>query len=291
MGPGLTRRPGRGGWTVRKLEGRVAVVSGGGRGIGRAIAVKLAGEGARVVVNDLDPGPAEETVGALRALGAEAVACPGSVTDPGFGERLVGAALDAFGGLHILVNNAGYTWDGVIQKMGDEQWQAMLDVHLTAPFRILRAAAPYLRDAAQREAQEGREVYRKVVNISSIAGLGGNAGQANYAAAKAGVVGLTKTLAKEWGRYRVNVNVVAFGLIQTRLTRPLGAGEAGIEDVGGREVRLGVPAEAVASWEKAIPLGRAGTPEEAAGAVYLLCAPESDYITGEVLLCAGGLGF
>src|SRR5437867_7049275 len=181
---------------MAKLSGKVALVSGSGRGIGRAVALKLASEGARVVVNDLDPEPAAETVAAIRTAGGEAVPCIGSVTDLGFAERFVGAAVDSYGGLDIIVNNAGYTWDNVIQKMSDEQWRAILDVHLTAPFRILRAAAEFIRSAAKREAEIGREVVRKVVNVSSIAGIGGNAGQANYAAAKAGVIGLTKALAK-----------------------------------------------------------------------------------------------
>ncbi len=274
---------------MRKLEGKVALVSGSGRGIGRAISLKLAGEGARVVVNDLDAAPAAETVGEIRARGGEAVACPGSVTEDGFGERFVGTAIDRFGGIDIIVNNAGYTWDGVVQKMTDEQWQAMLDVHLTAPFRILRAASAFLREAAKKEALEGREVFRKVVNISSVAGLGGNAGQANYAAAKAGLSGLTQTLCKEWGRYKVNVNCVAFGLIRTRLTQPLSDGEARIT-VEGKEIRVGIqPVFIKAMEDQMIPLGRAGTPEEAADAVYLLCSPESNYISGQTLVCGGGL--
>jgi len=274
-----------------KLEGKVALVSGSGRGIGRAIALKLAGEGARVVVNDLDPEPATETVEAIRTAGGDAVSCEGSVTVEGFAERFVNTAVERFGGLDIIVNNAGYTWDSVVQKMTDEQWQAMLDVHLTAPFRILRAATPFIRDSAKREAQEGREVFRKVVNISSVAGLGGNAGQANYSAAKAGVIGLTQTLCKEWGRYRVNVNCVAFGLIQTRLTQPLAAGEARIR-VEGREINVGIqPAFLKAMEDQLIPLGRAGTPREAADAVYLFCSPESNYISGQTVVCGGGLNW
>jgi len=272
-----------------KLDGKAALVTGAGRGIGRAIALKLSAEGARVVVNDLDEEPARETVAEIAARGGEAVACVGSVTAAGFAERFVKTALEAFGGIDIVVNNAGYTWDNVIQKMSDEQWQAMLDVHLTAPFRILRAASGFIREAARKEAQEGREVFRKVVNISSVAGLGGNPGQANYSAAKAGVTGLTRTLCKEWGRYKVNVNSVAFGLIRTRLTQPLSAGEAKIR-VEGREIGVGVqPAVLQAMEQQMIPLGRAGTPEEAANAVYLFCSPESDYISGQTVVCGGGL--
>lgn len=270
------------------LTGKVAVVSGSGRGIGREVAVKLAAAGARVVVNDLDEGPAKETADAIAASGGEAVACIGSVTEAGFGERFVQAAVDTYGGLDIVVNNAGYTWDSVIQKMSDEQWEAILDVHLTAPFRILRAAQPVISAAAKREAADGAPVCRKVVNISSLAGIGGNAGQANYAAAKAGIVGLTRTLAKEWGRYNVTVNAVAFGLITTRLTEAA-AGETATIDVQGRQIKVGVNRALLAATERLVPLGRAGTPAEAAGAVYLLCIPESDYISGETIVCGGGL--
>lgn len=272
-----------------KLLGKVALVTGSGRGIGRAIALKVSAEGARVAVNDLDEEPALETVAEIAARGGEAVACVGSVTADGFAERFVKTALDGFGGIDIVVNNAGYTWDNVIRKMSDEQWQAILDVHLTAPFRILRAASGFIRSAAKTEAQEGREVFRKVVNISSVAGLYGNAGQANYSAAKAGMIGLTRTLCKEWGRYKVNVNCVAFGLIRTRLTQPLAAGESTIR-VEGKEIGVGVhPAVFQAMEQQMIPLGRAGTPEEAANAVYLFCSPESDYISGQTVVCGGGM--
>lgn len=271
-----------------KLDGKVAIVSGSGRGIGREIALKLAGDGAAVVVNDLDDAPAKETVAAIETAGGEAVACVGSVTEDGFGERFVSTAVDAFGGLDIVVNNAGYTWDSVIQKMTDEQWDAILDVHLKAPFRILRAAQPVIAGAAKAAREAGEPVpCRKVVNIASVAGLGGNAGQSNYAAAKAGVIGLTKTLAKEWGRYNVTVNTVAFGLVTTRLTAAPAGGDGTI-DVDGRQIRVGVNPQVLAAAEAGIPLGRAGTPEEAAGAVYLLCIPESDYVSAQTLVCGGG---
>jgi 3-oxoacyl-[acyl-carrier protein] reductase len=276
---------------TKKLDGKTALVTGSGRGIGRSIALKLAGEGARVVVNDLDAEPALETVENIRARGGEAVSCAGSVTDAGFAERFIQTAIDNYGGIDIIVNNAGYTWDNVIQKMSDEQWQSLLDVHLTAPFRILRAAFPFLRAAAKKDAEEGREVFRKVVNISSVAGLGGNAGQANYSAAKAGVTGLTKTLCKEWGRYKVNVNCVAFGLIQTRLTQPLSTGEARI-NVEGKEISVGIQPNFITMMEtQMIPLGRAGTPEEAADAVFLFCSPEANYISGQIVVCGGGLAW
>jgi 3-oxoacyl-[acyl-carrier protein] reductase len=271
----------------RKLDGKVAIVSGSGRGIGREIALKLAGDGARIVINDLDAAPAEQTVRDIQAAGGEATACVGSVIEAGFAERFVQTAIDTFGGLDIIVNNAGYTWDNVVQKMSDEQWEAMLAVHLTAPFRILRAASGFIRDAAKREAEAGTPVFRKVVNISSVSGVYGNAGQANYAAAKAGVNGLTKALAKEWGRYKVNVNSVAFGLIMTRLTEAAAGTDASI-DIAGQQIKVGVNPQILKSIEQTIPLGRGGTPEEAAGAVYLFCIPESNFVSGQVLVCGGG---
>jgi 3-oxoacyl-[acyl-carrier protein] reductase len=270
-----------------KLGGKVALITGSGRGIGRAIALKLACEGARVVVNDLDAEPAEETVQAIREAGGEAVACIGSVSAPDFAERFVGTAVSQYKGLDIIVNNAGYTWDSVLQKMTDEQWYAMIDVHLTAPFRILRAAQPVIRALSKSETEAGRRVVRKVVNISSVAGLFGNAGQANYSTAKAGIVGMTQTLAKEWGRMNVTVNCVAFGFIQTRLTAS--TAEATTAHIEGREIKVGINPGLLSMMEQSIPLGRGGTPEEAAGAVYLLCAPESDYVSGQTLMCTGGL--
>ena len=272
-----------------QLDARVAIVTGSGRGIGQQIALRLARDGAKVVVNDLDEGPADETIALIRGLGGEAVACNGDVAAPDFGERIVRTAVETFGDAHIVVNNAGYTWDSVIQKMSDEQWDAILDVHLKAPFRILRAFFSHLKPAVEREAKEGRRVVRKVVNISSTSGVNGNAGQSNYSAAKAGINGLTRTLAKEWGRYNVTVNSVAFGYIQTRLTQPLQEGDAGTIEVKGREVRIGVQAGRIAALAQMIPLGRGGTPEEAAGSVYLFCSPDSDYVSGQTLVVNGGL--
>jgi 3-oxoacyl-[acyl-carrier protein] reductase len=272
---------------TKKLQGKVALVSGSGRGIGREIALKLASEGARVVVNDLDAGPGDQTVADIVAAGGVAVACHGSVTDAGFAQRFVATAVDTWGALDIIVNNAGYTWDNVVQKMTDEQWDAMLAVHLTAPFRVLRAASGFIREATRREADAGQEVFRKVVNISSTSGVYGNAGQANYAAAKAGINGLTKAMAKEWGRYKVTVNSVAFGLIKTRLTEADANAGATI-DVAGRSIRVGVNPQVLKNAEALIPLGRGGTPAEAAGAVYLFCIPESNYVSGQILVCGGG---
>jgi len=271
-----------------KLDGKVALITGAGRGIGRATALKLSGEGARVVINDLDPGPANEVISEIQSRGGEAIACVGSVTAPDFPERFIATAIERYDGLDIIVNNAGYTWDGVIQKTTDEQWHAILDCHLTAPFRILRAAQPVIRRFAAAEVEAGRRVVRKVVNVSSISGLFGNAGQINYSAAKSGIIGMTMTLAKEWGRLNTTVNCVAFGFIETRLTSA-GADEGLTADIDGRQIRLGVNRQLMQSIEKTIPLGRAGTPEEAAGAIYLLCTPESDYVSGQTLMCSGGV--
>jgi len=271
-----------------KLDGKVALITGSGRGIGRATALKLAAEGARVVVNDLDEAPANDVVAEIRSLGGDAVACAGNVTAEDFAERFVGTAIKHFGGLDILVNNAGYTWDNVIQKTSDEQWHAIIDCHLTAPFRILRAAQPIIRQLSRTEGEAGQRVVRKVVNVSSVSGLFGNAGQVNYSAAKAGIVGMTMTLAKEWGRLNTTVNCVAFGFIDTRLTAA-DAGEGTTANIEGREIKFGINKVIRATMEATIPLGRAGTPEEAAGAIYLFCIPESDYISGQTMLCSGGL--
>lgn len=272
---------------TKKLEGKVALITGSGRGIGRSIALKLAAEGARVVVNDLDEAPALEVVEAIRQAGGQAVVCVGSVTAPDFAERFVGTAVSEFKGLDIIVNNAGYTWDNVVQKMTDEQWYAMMDVHLTAPFRILRAAQPVIRALSKQEKDAGQIVVRKVVNISSVAGLFGNAGQTNYSTAKAGITGMTQTLAKEWGRMNVTVNCVAYGFIKTRLT--VSAESDSTANIDGRDIKVGVNPDLMAAMERMIPLGRGGSPDEAAGAVYLLCIPESDYISGQTLMCSGGL--
>jgi 3-oxoacyl-[acyl-carrier protein] reductase len=271
----------------KKVAGKVALVTGSGRGIGRQVALKLSSEGARVVVNDLDKDVAYQVVEEIKAAGGEAVACHGSVTAPDFSERFIKTAVDNYKGIDIIINNAGYTWDNVIQKMTDEQWYSILDCHLTAPFRILRAAQPVIRALSKAEQEAGREVFRKVVNISSIAGTSGNAGQANYSSAKAGILGLTKALSKEWGRMKVNVNAVAFGLINTRLTEATADSEAKI-DIEGRSIKVGVNPALMKQLEATIPLGRGGTPAEAAGAVFMFCIPESNYVSGQVLVCGGG---
>jgi len=272
------------------LENRTALVTGSGRGIGREIARKLAAAGAAVVVNDLEAEIAEAAAFDIVAEGGRAAALAGDVTDATFPDRLVAFAVETFGSVDIVVNNAGYTWDTVIQKTTDEQFRAMLDIHLMAPFRILRAASNWIRETAKKESAEGTRVMRKVVNITSIAGTDGNPGQVGYSSGKAGVIGMTKTLAKEWGRYNVNVNAVGFGLIETRLIQPI-TGEGASIDIKGNRIAVGVQPKVLDNIRAICPLGRLGSPEEAANAVLFFCSPLSDYVTGEVLICGGGLHF
>jgi 3-oxoacyl-[acyl-carrier protein] reductase len=268
---------------MRVLEDKVAIVTGSARGIGKATAQILSQNGARVVVCDLDADLASE---AARGLAGESVVYGGDLTKERAATELVETAIDAWGRLDIVVNNAGYTWDGAIHKMSDEQFNAMLEVHTVAPFRVLRAAAPHLREPAKLEREAGREVFRKIVNVSSISGTMGNAGQANYSSAKAGVVGLTKTLAKEWGPLKINVNAVAFGYVETRLTAE--RDRAGQFDKDGRGIQLGIAPGMRELATATIPLGRPARPEEAAGPVFFLCSPWSDYVNGQVLNVTGG---
>jgi 3-oxoacyl-[acyl-carrier protein] reductase len=268
---------------VGVLDGKAAIVTGSARGIGRATAELLAEQGARVLINDLDGDVAEQ---AAAEIGGETAVFGGDLTQPGVPDALIQKAADEFGQIDIIVNNAGYTWDGVAHKMTDEQFQAMLEIHTVVPFRIIRAAAPHLREPAKQERDEGREVFRKIVNVSSISGTMGNAGQVNYSAAKAGVVGLTKTLAKEWGGFKVNVNAVAFGFVETRLTAS--KEEGGKIEIEGKEIDLGIPEQMRQLAAAIIPLGRPATPEEAAGPVFFLCSPWANYVHGQVLNVTGG---
>ncbi|MBE1292263.1 MAG: SDR family oxidoreductase [Rhodobacteraceae bacterium] len=270
-----------------KLTGKTAYITGAGNGIGRAVALKLASEGANIVLNDLEEAPAQAVVQEITAAGGNAIAVVGSVTENGFAERFIGAGVEKWNAIDIIVNNAGYTWDSLIGHMTDDQFDAMMDVHVKAPFQILRAASGFIKSAAKQEAEEGREVFRKVVNISSIAGTGGNVGQANYSSAKSAVLGLTKSLAKEWGRYKVNVNCVAFGYIETRLTEATDDKKS--ITVDGNTVGIGIPTKVAGSFAAMVPLGRPGTPEEAADGVYLMCCPESNYVSAQVLTVGGGL--
>src|SRR3954466_3276962 len=265
------------------LDDKVAIVTGSARGIGRATAELLSSQGAKVLINDLDGDVAEQ---ASNEIQGETAVFSGDLTQGDAPDKLVQAAIDAFGKIDIIVNNAGYTLDAPIHKMSDDWFQKMLDIHLVVPFRVIRAAAPHLREPAKKEREEGKEVFRKVVNVSSISGTMGNAGQANYSAGKAGVVGMTKTLAKEWGQFRVNVNAVAFGFIETRLTAS--KVEDNTMEIGGEKVQLGIPDQMRGMASMLIPLGRTGTPEEAAGGVFFLCSPWSNFVHGQVLNITGG---
>lgn len=269
------------------VEGKVAIVTGSGRGIGAATAKLLAEQGARLIVSDLDQEPAQETAEAIRTAGGEAVDFVGDVTDPDFPTAIMQKAVDTYGGLDILVNNAGFTWDGMIHKMDDKQWEAIIAVHLTAPFRMVRAAASVMRERAKQEmAQDGKAKPRKIVNVSSIAATYGNVGQINYAAGKGGIIGMTKVIAREWGRFNIYANAVAFGWIETRLTADKSEGET--IQVADEEVALGIPRAGLEARKGLIALGRPGTPAEAAGPILFLCSPLSDYVTGHVLMVTGG---
>jgi len=265
------------------LDDKVAIVTGSARGIGRATAEILSEHGAKVVINDLDGDVAEQTA---KEIPGETAVHSGDLTAPGACDALVQTAIDSWGRLDIIVNNAGYTVDAPIHKMSDEQFQKMLDIHTIVPFRVCRAAAPHLREPAKKEREEGLEVFRKIVNVSSISGTMGNAGQANYSAAKAAVVGLTKTLAKEWGQFKINVNAVAFGYIETRLTAS--KDEDNTMEIGGEKIQLGIPDQLRGMAAMLIPLGRPGSPEEAAGGVFFLCSPWSNYVHGQTLNITGG---
>jgi len=271
------------------LEGKVAIITGAARGIGRACAELFAQHGASVVVSDIDAVPTHEAAAQIQASDRDALAFPGDVTSPDFAPALIKATLDRYGRIDAIVNNAGYTWDGTVHKMSDEQWHAMIEVHLTAPFRIIRAASEYLRETAKREKAElGKASARKIVNISSTTGTRGNAGQTNYAAGKAGIIGVTKTLAKEWGQFNIQVNAVAFGFIETRLTRAKEKGEH-ISREAAADIALGIPQANREIAFKLIPLGRGGTTAEGAGPVLFFCSPLSDYVSGQVLEVTGGL--
>lgn len=272
------------------LAGKAALVTGGGRGIGRAIARKLGEAEASILLVDIDEAALGEAKAAIEASGGRVATIAGDLTQTKFPEHVIETLLNEFGSIDIIVNNAGYTWDSVIQKTTDEQFQAMLDIHVVAPFRLLRAASHWIRERAKKEIETGKRVTRKIVNITSISGVDGNPGQAGYASGKAAAIGLTKTLAKEWARYKVTVNAVAFGLIDTRLIKPMEDTETQIS-IGPRQVHVGMQAQAREQLAKQIPLGRLGTPEDAANAVFFFCSSLSDYVTGEVLVCSGGMHF
>jgi 3-oxoacyl-[acyl-carrier protein] reductase len=265
------------------LEDKVAIVTGSARGIGRATAELLSSQGAKVLINDLDADIAEQTAS---EISGETVVFGGDLTKPGVCDDLVATVIDTWGKVDILINNAGYTIDRPIHKMTDDEFQRMIDIHNIVPFRMCRAVAPHMREPAKKEREEGGEVFRKIVNVSSISGTMGNAGQANYSSGKSGVIGLTKTLAKEWGQFKINVNAVAFGFIETRLTAE--KDESNTMEIDGQTVQLGIPGQMRQLASNLIPLGRPGTPAEAAGGVFLLCTPWANYITGQVLGITGG---
>ncbi len=260
---------------MKGLEGRVALVTGGGRGIGRSIALRLSDEGCKVVVNDLDTDVCAETVAAVNAGGGSAAAAPGNVTDSAHTDAMVEVAAGAFGGLDIVVNNAGLTADEWVHRMSDETWDLVVDVCLRGTFNVCRSAATLLR----RPADDPALYHRKVVNIASVNGVYGTAGNANYSAAKAGVIGITKALAREWAWQRINVNAIAPGYIRgTRLTGPR-------EADGG----FGIAPDMIAKLDAQIPIGRPGEPEDIAATVAFLSSSESNYITGQVIEVHGGL--
>ncbi len=252
----------------------MALITGAGRGIGLAVAARLARDGAAVVVNDLDGQAAVEAADTIIAAGGRAVVVPGSVVDHDAVAAMLDTAAESFGGLDILVNNAGITADSMIHTMTDEQWNLVCDVVLRGTFNLCRAAAPLLRGSRDNPPTH----HRKVVNMASINGIYGIAGNANYSAAKGGVIALTKSLAREWARHRINVNAVAPGYIAgTRLT--------GTRD---DDTGLGIPEAVIERIEAQIPIGRAGTPEDVAGACAWLASPDADYATGQVIELHGG---
>jgi 3-oxoacyl-[acyl-carrier protein] reductase len=267
------------------LDGKTAIITGSARGIGRATAELFAREGAQVTINDIDGDIAEQ---ASQETGGETIAVSGDLTSEGACDEVVQKTVDAFGKVDILVNNAGYTWDGVAHRMSDQQFQAMLDIHVVVPFRMCRAVAPFMRDPAKAERDRGEEVFRKIVNITSISGTMGNAGQVNYSSGKAAVTGLTKTLAKEWGQFKINVNAVAFGFVETRLTQAKEKGETVKAGESGQEVAIGVPEQMRQMAAMIIPLGRPAQPEEAAGPVLFLASPLANYIHGQIVNVTGG---
>lgn len=269
----------------RRLDGRVAIVTGAGRGIGRATALKLASEGATLLLNDVDSDPVEEVADELRSAGNRVRTMVGDVTSADFGDRIVDLAMTSFGGVDVVVANAGYGWNGKLENQTDEQWSVMIDTHATSAFRLSRAAARQF--ASIGPTPGGR--HRKIVLVSSIAAAYGAPHMSSYAAAKGAVIGLTRGLAQELAGRAVNVNAVAFGLTDTRLTRAIHAGESSAVVVSDRTQRLGYRSDARDETISRIPMGRPATVEEAAGAIWFLSIPESDYVTGQLLICSGGL--
>jgi 3-oxoacyl-[acyl-carrier protein] reductase len=244
----------------KRLEGKVALVTGGAQGIGRAIALLFAREGARVAISDINLEKARETGREVEAIGQEALAIGGNVADAQEAEAMVQQTVEKFGRLDILVNNAGITRDQILLRMKEEDWDRVLSVNLKGTFHLTKAGLrPFLKQKAG-----------KVVNIASVTGQMGNAGQANYAASKAGVIGFTKSIAREYASRNIQVNAVAPGFIETAMSQAIPQKE--------REVLI-----------QQIPMARLGTPEDVAEAVLFLSSPAADYITGQVLNVNGGM--
>ena len=242
------------------LTDQVALVTGSGRGIGQAIALALAAQGANLVINDVDAASAQVTAGDIEARGRQALVSGANVVDEAQMEAMVEAVMERFGRLDILVNNAGLTRDGLLIRMKEDQWDLVLDVNLKGAFVCTKSAA-----RPMMKARHGR-----IVNIASVAGITGNPGQANYSASKGGLIALTKTTALELAPRGITCNAVAPGFIETAMTQQLAD-----------EVREG--------WMKRIPLARAGTAEDVAAAVCFLAGPASTYVTGQVLVVDGGM--
>ncbi|MCJ1277398.1 hypothetical protein MMC21_005210 [Puttea exsequens] len=267
------------------LPGQVAIITGSGQGIGAEAANLFAKEGAKVIIQDIDAAKANAVARAIVNAGGQATAVPGDMLNADYIDELVKKAAEFGGGkIHIIVNNAGFTWDGVIHKMTDRQWDTILALHQTAPFKLVRAAAPYFRVKDSEP--------RCIINISSTSGVNGNAGQANYGMAKAGVIGFTKVIAKEWGpQFGVRANTVAFGHILTRLTAAKEEG-AFVTMPDGGKVALGIPqAQKEARGADAyvdIPLRRPGTATEAASAILAVASPLMSYVNGQTIMVTGG---
>ncbi|KAA1468354.1 short-chain dehydrogenase/reductase SDR [Dentipellis sp. KUC8613] len=270
------------------LAGEVAIITGAAQGIGRSAALLFAKEGAKVVVSDLDEKKAQIVVDEIKALGGDAIAVGGDVGADDFPKKVLDATIQKYGKLNHIVNNAGFTYDRMLHTLPDDAWDVIQKIHVRAPFRLIRAAAPYMRIKG-----ENRE-NRSITNVSSTSGLHGNVGQANYAAAKAAVVGLTKTTAKEWGPFGVRANTIAFGFITTRLTAAKEGGETIVID--GKAVALGIPGakpppqQSDAKAYPLIPLARPGSPDEAAAAMLFLASPLAAYVSGHTLEVTGGAG-
>ena len=270
----------------KMLAGKTCIVTGAGRGIGRATALLFAQEGGKVAVVELDAEPANEAVAEIKKMGGEAIAVIGDLMAPGMPDKVVQATVDAFGpNIDVIVNVAGFPWDNFIHKLTDQQFDAMMNIHVKVPMQIIRAASPYMRDNAKKEKEAGKAVYRKIINISSIAGTDGNPGQSGYSAGKAGIIGLTKTLSREWAGFNINVNCIALGGIQTRMSNEWGSESVERE---GQKIPIGTPSANLAAAKTIIPMGRLGTVDEAAGAILFFASSLSDYVSGQVLKVAGG---